>query len=63
MSTDTEYLSAPEYAELMGVHQNTAWRWLLAGMVEGAFKTPGGHWRVPDPRQTPDPLDVIVEEA
>lgn len=38
-----------EFARRLGVHSVTARRWAEAGLIPGAIKTPGGHWRVPAP--------------
>lgn len=42
-----EYLTVPEAAERLRVHEETLRRWLQAGRVNGS-KLPGrGDWRIP----------------
>jgi predicted site-specific integrase-resolvase len=40
-------LTSPEVGRRFRVDPKTVARWLAAGKFPGAFKTPGGHWRVP----------------
>lgn len=42
-----DYLTVPEAAEVLRVHEETVRRWLQAGRLKGS-KLPGrGDWRVP----------------
>ena len=40
-------LKPEEVARLLGVNARTIKRWAESGKLPGAFRTPGGHWRVP----------------
>jgi excisionase family DNA binding protein len=42
----SEFISAREVAEVLGVSQNTVLRWVRLGLVE-ATKLPGGTYRIP----------------
>lgn len=44
---DAELLTTQEYAALHGCHHATVRNWCKRGMVQGAFRTRGGHWRIP----------------
>lgn len=35
-------------ARALRVDPKTVSRWCAAGKVNGAFRTPGGHWRIPE---------------
>jgi excisionase family DNA binding protein len=41
-------ISAAEFARRVGVNQATVVRWIERGYVLGAYRTPGGHWRIPE---------------
>jgi excisionase family DNA binding protein len=45
-SRSTEFISAKEIAEVLGVSRNTVLRWIRLGLVE-ATRLPGGTYRVP----------------
>jgi excisionase family DNA binding protein len=40
-------LSTGDVAEMLGVDRRTVTGWCIAGRVDGAYQTPGGHWRIP----------------
>lgn len=40
-------LSTGEVGRALRVAPATVKRWCEQGLVEGAFRTPGGHWRIP----------------
>lgn len=40
-------LTLAQYAALMGVEHDTAWRWCKAGKVPGAVRIGRGDWRIP----------------
>ena len=44
----TTVISAAEFARRVGVNQATVVRWIGKGYVRGAYRTPGGHWRIPE---------------
>lgn len=41
-----DYLKTPELAAMFRVDVKTVSRWLNAGKVPGAIRTPGGQWRI-----------------
>lgn len=40
-------LSTGAVAEQLGVERRTVTDWCINGRIDGAYQTPGGHWRVP----------------
>lgn len=42
-----EYLRIDELAAMFRVDRKTAGSWCKDGKIPGAFRTPGGHWRIP----------------
>ncbi|MCG1023851.1 helix-turn-helix domain-containing protein [Sutcliffiella horikoshii] len=46
-SEKAEYVKSSEAAEIGGVSDQTIRRWCEKGKFPGAFKTDGGHWRIP----------------
>lgn len=42
-----EYVSAAETARQLHIDKATAGRWATAGRLKGAYRTAGGHWRIP----------------
>jgi predicted site-specific integrase-resolvase len=44
---DMDRLRITDAAQVIGVDRMTLWRWIRAGKVPGAAKTPGGYWTVP----------------
>jgi excisionase family DNA binding protein len=43
-----EVLTSRQAADLLGVSSaNTVKNWLKGGFFDGAYQTPGGHWRFP----------------
>jgi excisionase family DNA binding protein len=48
MEEPAETLTAPKVAKMLGVSSsNTVKNWIEGGHFPGAFRTMGGHWRVP----------------
>lgn len=54
-----EFLTAAEAARIIHVEPDTITQWCRDGHMAGAFKTPGGQWRIPraalGPPQTSGP--------
>jgi len=46
MTERTKPLSLREYANMVGIHQRTAWNHLKAGKIPGAVRV-GNIWRIP----------------
>jgi excisionase family DNA binding protein len=46
-SRETEYLTSTEAAEALGVSRNTVKKWARLGYLHDAYRTDGGHVRVP----------------
>ena len=46
-SRDTEYLTSTEAAEALGVSRNTVKKWARLGYLHDAYRTDGGHVRIP----------------
>jgi excisionase family DNA binding protein len=46
-SRDTEYLTSTEAAEALGVSRNTVKKWTRLGYLHDAYRTDGGHVRIP----------------
>ena len=46
-SRDTEYLTSTEAAEALGVSRNTVKKWARLGYLHYAYRTDGGHVRIP----------------
>ncbi len=44
--TLAEYLTIRQAAELLQVHEKTAYEWALKRKLPGAFRLPAGPWRV-----------------
>lgn len=42
-----EDYTSTEVAEILGVTDQTIRRWVEKGKYPGAYKTRGGHWRIP----------------
>lgn len=40
-------LSATQVAARLSVDRGTVWRWWRRGLFPGAWRTPGGHLRIP----------------
>lgn len=40
-------LSTGDLAEMLGVDRRTVTGWCIQNQIEGAYQTPGGHWRIP----------------
>lgn len=49
------YLSAPEAATYLDISLTTMYKWLAAGHVPGARRTPTGRWRI-----TTEQLDALA---
>lgn len=45
--TGKRFISAAEAARRLDVDKSTVARWCVAGKVPGAYRTVGGHWRIP----------------
>ncbi len=45
-ATEAEYLTIRQAAELLQVHEKTAYEWALKRKLPGAFRLPAGPWRV-----------------
>lgn len=45
--TDSRALTLTQVAAALGINRRTAAEWVRIGRLRG-FKTPGGHWRVPE---------------
>ncbi len=43
-----DYVTTGKAARMLGVGLNTIKRWIASGDL-GAIRTPGGHWRIPEP--------------
>lgn len=46
-SRETEYLTSTEAAEALGVSRNTVKKWARLGYLHDAYRTEGGHVRIP----------------
>jgi excisionase family DNA binding protein len=46
-SRDTEFLTSTEAAEALGVSRNTVKKWARLGYLHDAYRTDGGHVRIP----------------
>jgi excisionase family DNA binding protein len=46
-SRDIEYLTSTEAAEALGVSRNTVKKWARLGYLHDAYRTDGGHVRIP----------------
>ena len=46
-TTQATALSTGKAAAALGVSRRTVTNWCETGRIAGAYKTPGGHWRVP----------------
>lgn len=44
---EPEFLTAAEVAAKWHVKKQTVHQWIARGAYPGAFKTPGGEWRIP----------------
>lgn len=44
---DGRFLSRRDLEDRLNLHRNTIGNLLKRGVFPNAFKTPGGHWRVP----------------
>jgi len=40
------YFTAPEAADRLGINVRTLYRWLKAGKIDAAWRSPGMHWHV-----------------
>lgn len=56
---DAELLTTQAYAKLHGHHHATVRNWCKLGKVRGAFRTSGGHWRIPVLSQPRFKLDGV----
>ena len=46
LDANIHYKTPKEYAEFIGKHPVTVFKWLAAGRIEGALKV-GGNWKIP----------------
>ena len=59
----TALLKPADVARILGVNARTVKRWAEAGKLPGAFRTPGGHWRIPSKAVAGALLGSIAETA
>jgi len=45
---ESPFYTATEVEVLFGHNRRTVGAWLNKGLVPGAIKHPGGHWRIPE---------------
>ncbi|ALE77711.1 hypothetical protein WY02_03775 [Pseudonocardia sp. AL041005-10] len=60
--SDDDLVSGVVAAQIAGVHHNTLYRWIRAGVVP-AVRTPAGQFRVRVSDLSPDKLNRPVEPA
>lgn len=52
VSQESDYLTTTEFARRVRASANAVKLWCASGKLQGCFKTPGGHWRIPSSNLT-----------
>ena len=59
LPTKSQILTTQGYAKRISCHSATVRNWCKQGKIEGAFQTPGGHWRIPVRDAYPFALEAV----